>query len=143
MARPYGQYDTTGATLNSRLLWPVLMKRRRCSGRMTRKPYEGQPPRSQGALSDWPTNWTQYVKQNGDSSVPRSLESSEECDQGCPIPFREVKSKLVALNSIRVRAVRFESGRNVVVTCSARIEPILQSGAPAAMSEHAAIPDAS
>ena len=45
------------------------------------------------------------------------------------------------VHGIRRVSIRLETGRNVVIVNPPGIEPVLQRRTPAAMAEHAAIPD--
>src|SRR6266567_4606929 len=48
----------------------------------------------------------------------------------------------MALHRIRLRAVGLETRGNVIVARTARVKPVFEGCAPAAMPEHAAIPHA-
>ena len=48
----------------------------------------------------------------------------------------------MAFHGVGLRAVGFEAGGNVVVVAALWVEPIFEGCAPAAVAEHAAIPDA-
>jgi hypothetical protein len=49
---------------------------------------------------------------------------------------------LPTFDGVCLRAVRLEAGRDVVALQAFRVEPVFERGAPSAVAEHVAVPDA-